>query len=236
MLEGLVRQLIEAPSPYCVKDDSNLQNSDATGKLPKESEPPAAQHSNNRYIKSVQRQMASLQKSHSEWIKTTEQKITTLESLVTRVIKSTTISPTNSTPKDGISPATNQDSPVISPESTDPASNESPTVASAITALQVKSKEFETAISILDKDLAQDRSTRKKTLEEMQQIKTNTGRVFSSQREMRKMIDNTDQKLSNACTMIDCTIEVLNVQKLNVTIAHCRKISKPIFLLLRVRI
>ena len=133
-------------------------------------------------------------------------RINTLENLVAELIKSTAINHANSAPKDDTSPATNQDSPVISPESTDPASNESPTVASAITALQVKSKEFETAISILDEDLAQDRSTRKKTLEEMQQIKTNTGRVFSSQREMRKMSDNTDQKLSKACTMIDGTI------------------------------
>ena len=194
MLEGLVRQLMEAPSPCCAKDDSNLQNSDATGKLPKKSMPPAAQHSNDRYIKSVQRQMASLQKSHSEWIKTTEQKITTLENLVTRVIESTTINHADSAPKDDTSSATNQHLPTISPESTDPPPNESPTAASAITALQVKSKEFETAISILDKDLAQDRSTRKKTLEEMQQIKTNAGRMFSSQREMRNMIANTDQK------------------------------------------
>ena len=102
VLEGLVRQLTEAPSPNCAKDDSNLQDSGATEKLPKESEPPLAQYSSNRYIKSVQRQMASLQKSHSEWIKTTEHKFTTLGDLVTRVIKSTTISPPTSTPKDDI--------------------------------------------------------------------------------------------------------------------------------------
>ena len=203
VLEGLVRQLMEAPSPNRAKNDSNLQDSGATEKLPKESEPPLAQYSSNRYIKSVQRQMASLQKSHSEWIKTTEQKITTLENLVTRVINSTTISPATSAPKDDISPATNQDSPTILPETTDPTSNESPTVASAITALQVKSKEFESVISALNEDLAQDRSTRKKTLEEMQHVKTNTGRVFSSQREMRKTIENTDQKLSKTCTEID---------------------------------
>ena len=130
-------------------------------------------------------------------------KINTLENLVAGLIKSTTINHANSAPKDNISPATNLDSPRISPESTDLASNESPTVASAITALQIKSKEFETAISTLNEDLTQDQSTCKKTLQEIQQIKTNTGRVFSSQREMRNMIVNTDQKLSKACTMID---------------------------------
>ena len=108
--------------------------------------------------------MASLQKSYSEWVKTTEQKITTLENLVAKLIKSTTINPANSTPKDDISPTMSQNLPMISPESTDPASNESPTVASAITALQVKSKEFETAISTLNEDLTQDQSTRERTL------------------------------------------------------------------------
>jgi len=130
-------------------------------------------------------------------------KINTLENLVAELIKSTTISPATSTPKDDISPATNQDSPTILPETTDPTSNESPTVASAITTLQVKSKEFETAISTLNEDLTQDQSTRSKTLQEIQQAKTNTGRVFSSQKEIRKMIDNTDQKLSKASAEID---------------------------------
>ena len=50
-------------------------------------------------------------------------KINTLENLVAGLIKSTTINHANSAPKDNISPATNLDSPTISSESTDLASN-----------------------------------------------------------------------------------------------------------------
>jgi len=76
------------------------------------------------------------------------------------------------------------------PEDVDPDSNQSETIALVVEELQVKSKEFETAISDVKKILARDTTACEGIKKEMQSIKSQGGRVFSSHKEMRDKIQS----------------------------------------------
>ena len=192
MLENLVRQLMEAPSP----NRGNLHGSD-TAETPKEdpnssvkgqplpkvmsdaSEPPLTRNSSNRYIKSVQKQMSTLQQSYSKWIKTAEKKIADVDAKIDEVSKQQLEKVASM-----ISEAKQE---IVSETDVDAAKSRA-----------IDPPDCHLPPNSVEKEPGQDITSCNGLHKEIQSIKSQTGRVLAMHRELRDKVRGTSENFDKA--------------------------------------